>query len=394
MNRHARLLLPMFGLLASLASGPLLAHDGEQHHDEQPAVAGAVPAGLERPQRLADGSLRVLKPLQHQFGLRTRIWSAALPAAERRLVGEARNSPEAALDLVAPERGRLEVAEGGWPQAGQPVAAGRVLAWLHPQLSQQAIAERRSRIAVLEQQLLIVDTNVDRQEIQSAANVAAGAGRATDNIWFEKYVAERDALRANLELLRQSLSDRLPLRATVSGRVLAVPASAGSIVEAGQPLLRLADPAAVQLVALHQQAGLAARIIAARTAAGQPLRLRDEQPLADGSGWRLRFDLVGGTGQGHGQNHGQNHREALVAGQLAEVWLSLKPGPGRLAIPAAACVRGNDGRGTVWLHRDAERYEPRTVPACRDEGLPAESLALAEGDRIVVEGATLLDLYR
>jgi len=390
MNRRSRLARPwlglLAGLLASLASGLLLAHDGELHRDEQLAVAGAVLPGLERPQRLADGSLRVPKPMQHQLGLRTRIWSAALPAAGLQLVGEARTSPEAALDLVAPERGRLEVAEGGWPQAGQSVAAGRVLAWLHPQLSQQAIAERRARIAVLEQQLVIIDTNVDRQEIQSAANVAAGAGRATDNIWFEKYVAERDALRANLELLRQSLSDRLPLRATVSGRVLAVPVSAGSIVEAGQTLLRLADPSAVQLVAIHQRAGLAARISAARTAAGQPLRLRDEQPLADGSGWRLRFDLVGSTGGEHGQ--------ALVAGQLADVQLSLKPGPGRLAIPASACVRGNDGRGTVWLHRDAERYEPKTVPACRDEGLPTEALMLAEGDRIVVEGAALLSLYR
>lgn len=393
MSRLARLQLPAFGLLVGLlsglvlglASGLVLAHDGELHRDAA-AAAGSAPAGLERPQRLADGSLRVVKPMQHQLGLRTWPWSSAQPVAELRLVGEARPSPEAALDLVAPERGRLEAAEGGWPQAGQSVQAGRVLAWLHPQLSQQAIADRRARIAVLEQQLVIIDTNVERQEMQSAANVAAGAGRATDNIWFEKYVAERDALRANLNLLRQSLSDRLPLRATVSGRVLAVSAAAGSIVEVGQPLLRLADPDAVQLMAIHQQAGLAARIAGASTAAGQALRLRDEQPLADGSGWRLRFDLVGGAGRDYGQ--------ALVAGQLADIRLSLKPGAGRLAVPASACVRGSDGRGTVWLHRDAERYEPKTVAACRDEGLPAEALALAEGDRIVVEGAALLSLYR
>ncbi len=363
-------------LLATLAS----AHDGELHRDPADPVSAVPTTPIDRPQRLADGSLRISKPMQRLLKLRTARWSPATLAGVETLVAEVRPQPEFALELVAPERGRLEAPDGGWPLPGQPVKAGAVLAWLRPQLSQQEIADRRAKIATLEQQLVIIDVNVERQQMQSAANVEAG-GVAGGNIWIEKYLAERDATRANRDLLLRSLSDRLPLRAAVSGRVLSVPVSPGAIVEAGQPLLRLADPNAVQLLAVHQQAGLAARIAEAWLADGSPLRLRGEEPLADGSGWRLRFDVPAGTSR-------------LASGQISRLQVSLKPLPGSVAVPPGACVRSDDGGGLVWLHREAERYEARKLPSCSGAGLPAASLALVDGDRIVVEGAALLSQYR
>eukprot|EP01034_Spumella_vulgaris_P004671 gene4671-5969_t len=222
--------------------------------------------------------------------------------------------------------------------------------------------------------------------MQSDATVAAG-GSAGGNIWIEKYLADRDAMRANRDLLKQSLSDRLPLRAAVSGRVLSVPISPGAIVEAGQSLLRLADPNAVQFVAIHQQPGLAGRIAAAHLADGQTLRLRGEEPLADGSGWRLRFDAPASANVGAGVGAGQ-----LASGQIASLRISLKPLPGTVAVPPGACVRSDDGGGIVWVHREAERYEARKLASCNGDGLPAATLALVDGDRIVTEGGALLTL--
>ncbi|WP_293396831.1 HlyD family efflux transporter periplasmic adaptor subunit [Nevskia sp.] len=380
----------MNGKRIALISGVLLlstvalAHDGEVHRDPADAATAAPAAPVDRPQRLADGSLQVSKPMQRLLKLRTERWSSATLAAVQTLVAEARPQPEFALDLVAPERGRLEAPDGGWPLPGQAVKAGAVLAWLHPQLSQQEIAERRAKIATLEQQLVIIDVNVERQQMQSDAAVAAG-GSAGGNIWIEKYLADRDAMRANRDLLAQSLSDRLPLRAAVSGRVLSVPVSPGAIVEAGQPLLRLADPNAVQFVAIHQQPGLAGRIAAAHLADGQTLRLRGEEPLADGSGWRLRFDAPASAHVGAGQ---------LASGQIASLRVSLKPLPGTVAVPPGACVRSDDGGGIVWVHREAERYEARKLASCSGDGVLATSLALVDGDRIVTEGAALLSQYR
>lgn len=367
-RRHA--VIACWVLLSTLA----FAHDGEVHHD----AADALPtAPADRPQRLADSSLQVSKPMQRLLKLRTERWSPTTLAGTQTLVAEVRPQPEFALDLVAPERGRLEAPEAGWPLPGQTVKAGAVLAWLHPQLSQQEIADRRAKIATLEQQLVIIDVNVERQQMQSDAAVAAG-GVAGGNIWIEKYLADRDAMRANRDLLAQSLSDRLPLRATVGGQVLTVPVSPGAIVEAGQQLLRLADPNAVQLVAVHQQAGLAARIAEARLADGSRLRLRGDEPLADGSGWRLRFDVPAGAG-------------TLASGQIVRLQVALKPPPAMVAVPPGACVRRDDGSAEVWLHREAERYEARRLSNCGD-GVPAA--LLAAGDRIVIEGAALLSLYR
>ena len=363
-----------------LLSTVALAHDGEVHRDPADA-AGTVPtAPVDRPQRLADGSLQISKPMQRLLKLRTERWSSTSLASVQTLVAEARPQPEFALDVVAPERGRLEAPDGGWLQPGQAVKTGDVLAWLRPQLTQQEIADRRAKIATLEQQLVIIDVNVERQQMQSDATVAAG-GSAGGNIWIEKYLADRDAMRANRDLLAQSLSDRLPLRAAVSGRVLSVPISPGAIVEAGQPLLRLADPNAVQFVVVHQQAGLAGRIAAARLANGQTLRLRGEEPLADGSGWRLRFDAPASASQ-------------LASGQIASLRVSLKPLPGTVAVPPGACVRSDEGGGIVWVHREAERYEARKLASCNGDGVPAATLALVDGDRIVTEGAALLSQYR
>ncbi|WP_022977982.1 efflux RND transporter periplasmic adaptor subunit [Nevskia ramosa] len=363
-----------------LLSTVALAHDGEVHRDPADA-AGTVPtAPVDRPQRLADGSLQISKPMQRLLKLRTERWSSTSLASVQTLVAEARPQPEFALDVVAPERGRLEAPDGGWLQPGQAVKTGDVLAWLRPQLTQQEIADRRAKIATLEQQLVIIDVNVERQQMQSDATVAAG-GSAGGNIWIEKYLADRDAMRANRDLLAQSLSDRLPLRAAVSGRVLSVPISPGAIVEAGQPLLRLADPNAVQFVVVHQQAGLAGRIAAAHLANGQTLRLRGEEPLADGSGWRLRFDAPASASQ-------------LASGQIASLRVSLKPLPGTVAVPPGACVRSDEGGGIVWVHREAERYEARKLASCNGDGVPAATLALVDGDRIVTEGAALLSQYR
>ncbi len=52
------------------------------------------------------------------------------------------------------------------------------------------------------------------------------------------------------------------------------------------------------------------------------------------------------------------------------------------------------GQEAIEAAREAERYEARKLPSCSGAGLPAASLALVDGDRIVVEGAALLSQYR
>lgn len=368
--------------LAAAVIATAAAHDGEIHRDpDAGAPVADAAAALQRPVWLADGSLYVGRELQQRLKLRSQPWSpAAQTLPVQHLAAEVQPQPDAALAVVAIERGRLDAPEGGgWPLPGQQVRAGQLLAWLQPQLSQPQRAERRARLAKLDAELAIADVNVERQQLQSAVNTEAG-GVASGNIWVEKYLAERDAMRRNRELLAQSLDDRIALKAPHAGRVLGVVAAPGTVVEAGAAVLRLSDSDALQLSAVHQQAGLGARITAARLGDGSLLLSRGEEPLADGSGWRLRFDVPAGQSR-------------LLAGQVVDVALAVRPAGHALALPAGACV-GRNGAAEVWLQRSDERFERRRLPSCRPADLQPALLALADGDRLVTEGAALLSRYR
>jgi cobalt-zinc-cadmium efflux system membrane fusion protein len=387
MSRHGRvrrraLAAAWSAMLTAAVIATAAAHDGEIHRDpDAGAPAADAAAALQRPVWLADGSLYVGRELQQRLKLRSQPWS---PAAQvlpvQHLAAEVQPQPDAALAVVAIERGRLDAPEGGgWPLPGQQVRAGQLLAWLQPQLSQPQRAERRARLAKLDAELAIADVNVERQQLQSAVNTEAG-GVASGNIWVEKYLAERDAMRRNRELLAQSLDDRIALKAPHAGRVLGVVAAPGTVVEAGAAVLRLSDSDALQLSAVHQQAGLGARIAAARLGDGSLLLPRGEEPLADGSGWRLRFDVPAGQSR-------------LLAGQVVDVALAIRPPGQALALPAGVCVDRN-GAAEVWLQRGDERFERRRLPSCRPADLQPAVLALVDGDRLVTEGAALLSRYR
>lgn len=95
-----------------------------------------------------------------------------------------------------------------------------------------------------------------------------------------------------------------------------------------------------------------------------------EEPLADGSGWRLRFDVSAG-------------QTRLVVRRVARLDVSLSPAAGAIAIPASACV-GYDGAAEIWMQRGDERFEAQPITSCRPDG--AAALALREGDRIVSDG--------
>ena len=66
-----------------------------------------------------------------------------------------------------------------------------------------------------------------------------------------------------------------------------------------------------------------------------------------------------------------------------------------IVLPRNAVVRSGNGEAMVWRHVDPERFEPRPV---RTEPLDATRLivraGVAEGDRVVVRGADLINQIR
>lgn len=342
------------------------AHEGEAHHAEPPPLSAAALAA--QPHRLADGSLFVPKAAQHLLEIRTAIWSGT-GVSTRSLVAEVQAQPATAALLTAPEPGLLE-SPGTWPVPGQPVRAGEVLAWLRPQLAQRDAARRRADLADIDQKLVIARLNVERLGLQSAVNPDNQA--ATGNIYYEQAATELKALERRRELIADSLADRVPLRVEVSGRLAAVPARAGAVVTAGQGLFEVADPRKLRLAAPAFDAALGERLRSVH-AGTTALAYRGQEPLADAPGWRLLFDPVAGQAP-----------PDWSPGQLVELRLDVDGGA-----PAAACSRSAAGEAQVWLHREAERFEPRRGVSCE-----AALSAVMPGERLVTQGAALLAQYR
>jgi membrane fusion protein, heavy metal efflux system len=358
--------------LALCCAAVCSAHEGEAHHDAQPASPLPAAALAERPHRLPDGSLYVPKAAQHLLGIRTQPWSGEA-GGELTLWAEVQPQPAAAVTIAAPGPGQLEAADRPWPLPGETVRAGEVLAWLKPQIPQREAARRRAEVADLDQKLVISDINVQRLSLQD--NVNDTGKTATGNIYYEQAKAQRDALQRQRELVAQSLQDRVALRAEVPGRVVSAPLRAGDVVASGQVLFELADPAKQRLSAPDFDPTLGARLRAAsaRFASGETaLAYLGQEPLAGAPGWRLLFEA-------------QQGGIPLAPGQLVEIRARLASA----APPPEACTPAADG-ATVWVHRSPERFVPLRLGSCA----AAADLQLARGDRLVTQGAGLLSQYR
>jgi len=384
-----RLWLLGLGMLVAAACS---AHEGEVHRDEQAAVPLSAAALAERPRRLPDGELFLPKPAQRLLGIRTIAWSDAAATESLSLLAEVQAQPAAAVTLTAPEPGQLEAAQSAWPLPGQSLHAGQLLAWLRPLISQSDAARRRALVADLDQKLIIANLNVERLNMQSAVNDDNQNKVATGNIYLEEAVAERDALQRQRELIAESLQDRVALRAPLSGRVLAAPARVGDVVAAGQTLFQLNDPSRLRLAALSFDPGLGERlrVVHAHLGVGGEVQLayRGQEPLSGAPGWRLLFDPVSADGASG------NDDTALSPGQLVALHAQTVPAS-IAALPSDACAVDADGTAVVWVHRAPERFAPLRLKSCAS-GIALEpgSVQLAQGDRLVTQGAGLLSQYR
>lgn len=295
---------------------------------------------------------------------------------------------------------------------GQTVQPGQVLAEMDPvdldqrlaaldaslsrarsvQVAAQAqVADAQARRA-LAQASLVRNQNLARQNfisagalearLQEVSSAEAGfqaaqanAGAAGQDI--TRLQAERAAVRAqqgNLRLLA-------PAVAVVASR----DAEAGSTVVAGQPVLRLIDPATLWVrlrVDQGRSAGLAPGLAARIT-----LRSLPGQVLA---GHVERVELLADAVT--------EERLAMVAfdalpaavsvGEMAEVTLQLPASAEGMLLPNAA-LQQHEGRTGVWRVQDGSlAFVPVSAGAQGIDGTvlvtPADGVNLARGDRVVL----------
>jgi hypothetical protein len=377
---RVRRLTALAPVLLALAVGQALGHGDEDHGQGAkpgPAIApqtaaGAMPSAPTSAQRLPDGSLFVPKPIQHQWGLRTRVVRVEDLAASVELNGKVIADPNAGGRVQSIQSGRIEPGPQGLPTLGQRVTKGQVLAYLQPASNSIDRGNQQAQLAELEAQLAITERDLRRLE-QLAGVVPKKEVEAAR--------FELEALKKRRAAVGASLSAPEPLLAPVSGVIGVANAVAGQVVESKEILFEVIDPERLAVEALAYDATLVEGIAGASA------------PVPGGS---LDLEFVGGGRQLREHAIPLLFRVArastpVAVGQPLKVIARTARTAKGAAVPQAALVRNGAGDWVVWVHTDAERFVPRPVRSTPlDAATALVTTGLAGGERVVTQGAGLL----
>ncbi|MCU0937628.1 MAG: HlyD family efflux transporter periplasmic adaptor subunit [Burkholderiaceae bacterium] len=359
-----------------------LAHGGEDHGQEAkatpPASVAAIAGGAAAaPQRLADGSLFVPKPIQRQLGLRTQPARITALSATVELNGRVIPDPDSAGRVQAIFAGSVHPGPKGMPTSGRRVARGEVLAYLRPIGGPIERANQRASLAELEAQLAIAEARLRRYEQLEGAVAQKDVDAAR---------IELQALQRRREHVRASVDSAEPLRAPAAGIVSGSHTlMAGQLVDAKELLFEIIDPDRLAVEALAYDIDIARTLVSASAMAGD-------------TAIELRF--VGAGRQLREQALPVLFRVAtrgapVAAGQPLKVIARTRRGVEGASVPRAALTQTAAGDTVVWVHTDAERFVARRV---RQQSLDAGNVAildgLHDGDRVVTVGAGLLSQVR
>lgn len=372
-SRRARAgLRPGLILAASLLLAPAWAGPGHDHGDAEPA---ARPAGA--PQRLADGRVLLPKPAQRSLQIRTRPLFSAVHARSVELAAQVVAEPGATGWVQALNAGRLEPGPRGLPGPGQAVRRGELLAQVQTSLGPLERAAQAGQIAELEGTRRLAEARLAR--LRELADTVPRRE-------LEALELELQGLAARLAAQRGGLQAREALRAPIDGVISSAAVASGQAVAAGERIFEIIDPRRLRIEALSFDPALAAQVAGARLQLGDrvlPLRYLGAVPQLREQAQPLHFQLEGEAAA------------PLARGQLLKIQVQTREAAPGLAVPASARVRNPANQDIVWVKTAPETFEPRLV---RLEPLDGASLrvlqGLEAGDRVVVQGATLLNQIR
>jgi hypothetical protein len=359
-----------------LAAHGAHAHGDEDHsHDAPSAAPASVPPG-NAPQRLSDGSLFVPKSAQRQLGIRTLPARFGEQAAVIELSGKVVAHPNASGRIQATQAGSVLPGPDGMPLPGSKVAKGEVLAWLRPIGGAIERGNQQAQLADLDARLAIAESRVLR-----FAQLEGAISRKER----EAARIEHAALQKQRAFVSASINSAEPLTAPVAGVISASHMVAGQVVDAKELLFEIIDPTRLAVEALTYDAGLAPRIAGAS---------------AQVNGTALELKFLGGGRQLREQAlpllfQITTPNPVVAVGQPLNVLARSTHTIQGVALPRQALSHTAGNEAAVWLHIGAERFVARKV---RVQPLNARDVTVSnglhEGERVVVEGASLLSQVR
>jgi len=275
---------------------------------------------------------------------------------------------------------------------GQEVKAGQALAVLDSQDVQPAIDSQSAQLEVARADLALQESELKRQQSLRDQGFVSSAA-------LERQQATTEAARARLNAAKAQLAnaqngrDFQTLRADRSGLVMAIDADAGSVVAAGQSVVRVAQLGEKELVinvperavsAIRKATGFVVKLDAVADKTYQA-SLRELAPVADPASRTFAARLAV-----------QGADTAMQLGMGASVQINLANNSA-IVVPNSALYT-RDTQTLVWLIEGKgdgkdTAYSVKPVPvelgASTANGVVIRN-GLKAGDRVVTAGANLL----
>lgn len=358
MRHHPHLLAPL--VLALSACGAGAAEDPGAAHAPSPSVDAAA--------ALASGWIRVAPTTAQAV-------PARIDAPGRVVV---RADADARLSMPGPGRVReVLVREGSHVEPGTPLVV----------FDSAEAAQVRAEVAALDVELRAARAELDRQGRLGARGVGLAVEALRAEAAVRRAEAALAAARSTAALFGPGDGGTVTLRAPMAGVVVDVDARPGLVAtpESG-PLVSVAHTEALQVRLDVYEDELR------RIAAGQPVQVVPADGSAPARGTVVEVAdaadpatrrgpvLVALDGRPHGWVAGRHVRGRIDA-----------DAPADLAVPVASVVIRPDRSRVVYVEQDGA-LRPRTVEVGRVvDGLVPVLGGLGPDDRIVVEGALLVD---
>lgn len=365
------LMLAMLALVA--LSVPAQAHDGDDHGNRKSSVQG----GRDTSQRLPDGAIFVPKTVQRLLAIRSAIAKEGEHSKTIELPGRVIPDPNASGYVQSSLAGRLLPPPDGFPALGTRVKKGQVLALVEPPIQAIDVSDMRQKEGELLQQIAIVERRVMRFEKLVESN-------AVPRTQLEDARTELESLRERKAQLDKIRREPEVLLATVSGVIAEANTIAGQLAQPNTVIFQIVDPARLWVEAMSFEAIPKVERASARTHNGASVDLQFR-----GSAAALRNQSIAVHFAVNGKADG------IFAGQFVTVFAGIPEKRRGILLPRAAVVRTANGQQVVFERVGAERFEAREVKAeVLDAAHMLIAAGLADGKRVVVQGAELLDQVR